>query len=190
MAKESMQHNRGDITNSLVHLTKGIDGSSSLDVLCQILNAETIIGSGKGGFIKGPNSATCFTETPLSALKHFASEEDKPKDARYRYYGVAVSKEAAFTHGARPVIYLPDNEASWIPEEEKWRHVRYEYGSVDWTHEREWRVQGDFDLTAVPGIYVICWHANEVRTIKKALGENMAKKVRGFLPMSHLNQML
>jgi len=88
------------------------------------------------------------------------------------------------------VIYLPDNEANWIPDEEKWRHVRYEYGSVDWTHEREWRVQGDFDLTSVPGIYVICWHANEVNTIKEALGKKVAKKVRGFLPMLHLNQML
>jgi hypothetical protein len=24
----------------------------------------------------------------------------------------------------------------------KWRHVRYEHGQVDFTHEREWRVQG------------------------------------------------
>jgi hypothetical protein len=185
-----MQNNRSDITNSLVHLTKGNDEESGLDILCKILSSEKIIGSGNGGFVKGPHPAACFTETPLSALKHFASEEGKPEDARYSYYGVAVSKHAAFSQGARPVIYLPDMEARWIPEEEKWRHVRYEYGSVDWTHEREWRVLGDLDLNNLPGIYVICWDVDEVETIKAALGKNVAKKVRGYFPMLHLNQML
>jgi hypothetical protein len=47
------------------------------------------------------------------------------------------------------VIYLPDSEAEWIPEDEKWRQLRYEYGSDDWTHEREWRLPGDLDLTKI-----------------------------------------
>ena len=126
----------------------------------------------------------------MSALKYFASEESQADEARYRFYGIAINKQAAFKQGARPVIYLPDNEAKWIPDGEKWRHVRFEYGSVDWTHEREWRLLGDLDLTTLPGFYVICWDSNEVEAIQKALGKEMAKKVRGYLPMLHLNQML
>jgi len=41
-------------------------------------------------------------------------------------------------------------KGEWIPEEQKWRHVRFELGKIDWTHEREWRVPGDLDLTKVP----------------------------------------
>ena len=45
-----MEHKRNDITNSLVHLTKGKDDNSGLDVLCCILNDGIIKGSGKSGF--------------------------------------------------------------------------------------------------------------------------------------------
>ena len=185
-----MKNNRGDITNSLVHLTKEKDEDSGLEVLCKILKDGIIKGSGNDGFIKGPNAATCFTETPLSALKHFASEETETDEVRYRYYGVAISKETGFEQGARPVIYLPDNEANWIPTEHKWRHVQYNHGLVDWTHEREWRVKGDFDITKSIGIYIVCWHSNEIEKIKEAMNEKVAAKVRGFLPMLDLNQML
>jgi hypothetical protein len=185
-----MQAHRGDIVSSLVHLTKENGDTSALDVLCKILNDGVIRGSGNSGFVKGPNSASCFTETPLSALKHFATEEKDPNKARYRYYGVAISKETGFDNGARPVIYLPDNEASWIPEDQKWRHVQYKHREVDWTYEREWRIKGDFDLTKSIGLYIICSHSNEVKAIKKSMNDDVAAKVRGFLPMIHLNKML
>ncbi|HDY7978850.1 TPA: hypothetical protein ACGU9W_004257 [Vibrio vulnificus] len=197
-----MIDNRGDITNSLVHLTKERFGPreqdgkgknkeySALDVLCEILSDGKILGSSKSGFIKGPNKAVCFSETPLSALKHFASNEKSDTDFRYRYYGVAISKGASFKKGTRPVIYLPDSEANWIPESEKWRHVRYEYGSVDWTFEREWRKLGNFNLKNLPGLYIICWRAEEIERIEASLHEDLKGKVRGYLPMLHLNQML
>ncbi|MCS0435195.1 hypothetical protein [Vibrio diabolicus] len=198
----NMIENRGDITNALVHLTKERTGRrqqdgkgqdkqySALDVLCEILSDGEILGSTKSGFIKGNNPAVCFSETPLSALKHFASNDPKNKEFRYRYYGVAISKHAAFGEDARPVIYLPDSEAKWIPDSEKWRHVRYEYGSVDWTFEREWRKKGNFNLKNLPGIYVICWNATEVERLQNSLHKDLVGKVRGFLPMLHLNQML
>jgi hypothetical protein len=185
-----MHEHRGDIVNSLVHLTREKGDSSALEVLCQILSDGELIGSSKKGFIKGPNSAVCFTETPLSSLKHFATKSNQKEYARYRFYGIALNKEGAFNLGARPVIYLPDNEGDWIPQEQKWRHVRYEYDKVDWTHEREWRKKGNLDLTKLVGIYIICWHSNEIEKIKKSMNKQVAKKVRGFLPMLHLNMML
>jgi hypothetical protein len=133
--------------------------------------------------------AVCFTEVPLSGVQYFVGPKDKP---RYSHYGIAVSKEAAFKRGARPVIYLPDNEADWIPDEHKWRHVRFEFGKVDWTHEREWRLPGDLDLRKLPGIYVLVETGPEAEEIVSLDPKKVPvrKLIRGVLPMMHLNQML
>lgn len=192
---------RTDFSNSLVHFTRDRKGEmrqkgvsddqtcySALDVLCQILESGKILGSNNTGFVKGNQSASCFTECPLSSVKLFATDESDEK-GKYRFYGIAISKEAAFKNGARPVIYLPDDEAEWIPPEQKWRHVQFKYGEVDWTFEREWRAKGDFDLKAAPGLYVIHWCPSEQSALQKSLNTNIKGKIRGYLPMKHLNQM-
>jgi len=198
-----MKELRSDFTNSLIHFTRERKGDliqgkksnindaefSALDVVCQILNVGKILGSNNKGFVKGGESAVCFTECPLSAVKLFASGEDV-KDAKYRFYGIAVSKRAAFENGARPVIYLPDHEGMWIPDSEKWRHVRFEYDKVDWTFEREWRKKGDLELKSLPGFYIVHWAPEERAQLEKSLHKDIRDKVRGYLPMKHLNQML
>ena len=184
---------RPDFTNSLIHLTREqsiwkSDGHvkySGFEILKQILSVGII--KGGFGFIKGPNKAVCFSEIPLSSLKLFAKPE--PEESRYRFYGICVSKKAAFEYGVRPVIYLPDDEGDWIHSEEKWRHVRFEYGAVDFTFEREWRKKGNFDLRNVPGFYVINWNPKEVKELKKIVHDKIKTKVRGYLPMEHLVQM-
>lgn len=198
-----MSKHRADFTNSLIHLTRernikrrhfevvnGIDEAtkvSAFEVLKEILTDGIIRGSGKEGFIKGAERAVCFSEVPLSGVKYFANT--KGDEARYRFYGIAISKRAAFDCGGRPVIYLPDDEGNWIPPDQKWRHVRFEYGTVDHTHEREWRVKGDLDLKNVPGFYVILWNPSEVNQAEKAIRSDLKKLVRGYLPMEHLIQM-
>lgn len=185
---------RPDFTNSLMHLsrerttlTDGGDAEerSAFDNLKSILK-EGII-KGGFGYIKGPNKAVCFSEIPLSSLRNFAKPE--PEETRYRFYGICISKKTAFETGARPVIYLPDDEGDWIPVNEKWRHVRFEYGSVDFTFEREWRKKDDFDLRKTPGFYVICWNPKETGALKKIINNDIKNKVRGYLPMQHLIQM-
>ncbi|MDR6412762.1 UNVERIFIED_ORG: hypothetical protein ABIC62_006140 [Burkholderia sp. 1595] len=138
--------------------------------------------------MKGARRAACFSEIPLSAVREFASE---PTDevARYRFYGVSTSKKAVFKLGGRPVIYLPENEGDWIPDDQKWRHVRFEHGTVDFTHEREWRVLGDLNLTKLPGLYVLVWSATEAREIT-SLDMPVKKLIRGILPMEHLTTFL
>jgi hypothetical protein len=50
----------------------------------------------------------------------------------------------AFVQGGRPVIYQPDEEFEGLPENYRWRHVRFDPSNgVDFTWEREWRIQTD-----------------------------------------------
>ena len=192
---------RSDFSNGLVHLTRERKEYSSpdfltqrldrvvppFDVLKEILTSGIIRGSGNEGYIKGNRPAVCLSEIPLSAMHLFATPPSE-ETARYRFYGVAVSKRSVFEAGGRPVIYLPDAEAGSIPAEEKWRHVRFD-GRVDFTHEREWRVQGDLDLKNLHGLYVIVWSGSEARELAK-LATPLDNKIRGILPMEHIGGML
>lgn len=63
--------------------------------------------------------------------------------SRYSRFGIVVSKAWLFQWGGRPVIYQPDSEYGLLPRKLRWRHVRYEPGEVDFTWEREWRINCD-----------------------------------------------
>jgi hypothetical protein len=192
---------RPDFNHSLVHLTRerlewpfpGQDKARivpAFDVLKEILSSGRIRGSGNEGFVKGTRRAVCLCEIPLSVVHYFATApSDANPKAKYRFYGIAFSKRTIFDAGGRPVIYLPDAEGGWIPSEEKWRHIRYEIGSVDFTHEREWRVPGDLDLTKVPGLYVLVWSPAEAEVLQK-MDTPVKRLIRGILPMEHVTEML
>ena len=185
---------RPDFSNSLVHLTRERRGPPrnaretehivpAFSVLKEILSAGVIRGG--LGYVKGTTPAVCFSEIPLANIHAFAH----PTDGRYRFYGIILSKRAVFEAGGRPVIYLPDAEGDWIPEDQKWRHVRFEHGAVDFTHEREWRIPGDLDLRTVPGILVIVWTALE-RADLLTMNVPVSDRIRGILPMEHLTEVL
>jgi len=190
MALEKVR--RFDVSHSLVHLTRRRrrffkTEASAFEVLKEILHAGKIQ-SGLG-YVKGNHSVVCFSEIPLSALHGFAARitEDQPFP-RYEFYGIAISKGSGFRLGARPVIYLPDAEAGWIPPDQQWRHVRFEHGQIDWTHEREWRCPNDADLTKV-GFYVLVWSAEEAREVVQ-LNSPLKNSILGVLPMEHLSDMV
>jgi hypothetical protein len=184
---------RPDISEGLIHLTKVKNGKSAFEVLQQILTSGKLIGSGNFGFVKGTRNAVCLSEAPLSAVSHLIAKskancKNKPKEP-YSTYGIAISKESIYKLGGRPVIYLPDVDAEWIPDDEKWRQVRFEPPQIDWSHEREWRLPGNLDLSSVKGLYVLVSNATEAKTIQ--LMDWPAKSLlRGILPMEHLNRFL
>ena len=186
---------RPDFSNALIHFTKArieFDYEQNkpkppvpaFSVLKEILATGMVRGG--QGFVKGNRRAVCFSEIPLSAMHYFAKAPSEAGGTkRYEFYGVVLSKKTVFEAGGRPVIYLPDKEGQWIPQDEKWRHVRFEYGSVDWTHEREWRLPGDLDLRKVPGLYVIVWSAAEANELD-SFQTPLRGQIRGILPMEHL----
>jgi len=120
---------RPDLTPYLIHLTRGTeaeDDHSALDNLISILEDGEIWGSEPGqapGYIKGKRPAACLMDVPFAALKHVCTEANA---GRYAPYGVVVSKRWAYNHGARPVLYLSDEEVErlCIRDGELWRVVR------------------------------------------------------------------
>lgn len=184
-----MKSSRRDITNSLIHLTgdrEAEGGMSAEDALIAIIQDKTIKASNASGYIRGGYNATCLTEMPLSSLKLFIDEHTGAK--KYSYYGIAMSRQAGWVGGARPVIYLPKEEANWIPEDQVWRHVTLDHDKVDWTHEREWRCKGDLSITDY-SVYAIVPNREAEERIRFRLGGSMSWII-GFLHMEYINDIL
>lgn len=195
---------RPDFSEWLVHLTREIDEGNGpfeslllsprpkryvapFDVLRKILTEATIAGG--LGFVKGKRRVACFSEIPLASITHFATKPDE-KLARYRYYGVAVTKQAAYSQGGRPVIYLPDSESDWVPEDQKWRLVRFEpHNRIDYTREREWRVPDSFDLRLAGQIYVLVWSVEEAIDVRD-VETSLQGQIAGVLPLQHITELM
>ena len=119
--------------------------ASAFAVLGKILKDGKIIGTGT--WTDGRN-CVCFTEAPIqefnaifSLVQLAASKKERP---RYEPYGIAVSKEWLFEQGGRPVIYDRPDFLEKLTEEERYRFVPYDPTvGIDYTWEREWRIQTD-----------------------------------------------
>lgn len=155
---------RSDITTRLTHLTRSNNNMTAMDVLNKILEERIIRGSTtETGYIIGPDKAVCFQEVPLIGVAENIICENQLNAGtgivRYEGFGIRVNKQHAYLRGARSVIYGKTKELKAIlPESEWWRIVNhdltdYEH-AIDWTHEREWRVKGDYTIT-YSGIEVI-----------------------------------
>lgn len=140
---------RPDLSPFLVHLTRRSERRSAYQNLLNILKTGRILGSDHSGFIRGPNKAACFMDIPLGNLKYILNESNRK---RYEPYGVVLSKGWAYEKGCRPVLYLSRDECDddiGVPRSQLWRVVRFDgvmAEEINWTHEREWRVKGSFQL--------------------------------------------
>jgi hypothetical protein len=118
---------------------------SAAGVLHKILYEETLIGT--SSWTHGTNTI-CFTEAPIhefnsvfSLVSIASSKDERP---RYEPYGIAVSKKWLFEKGGRPVIYDHPDTFSQYPESLRYRFVPYNPNNgIDFTWEREWRIQTD-----------------------------------------------
>lgn len=129
--------NRDDLSSKLIHLTRGEPDQVAADAFLSIMR-ERKLRSGTT-YIRGSHPCVCFSEAPLSKLSHLLANPGTT-GMRYKPFGVMVDKTWLFDRGGRPVIYQPDDEYKLLDESQRYRHVRYEPGSVDFTWEREWRV--------------------------------------------------
>jgi hypothetical protein len=114
---------------------------------------------------------------------------------RYEPYGIFCTKKIAYERGARPVLYLSNQEVCdlRIPDDELWRVVRLEVdddGWISWLHEREWRVKGDFRVPRSP--YGVLVHtpkeAAELIELLAAEPDGFKVRPKSVIPLTVLCQ--
>jgi hypothetical protein len=185
---------RSDMTSGLTHLTRQNERMDVLDVLMKILNERCIKGSSpETGFIVGDCRAVCFQDVPMFSLaQNIYTEQKYRKDnkitkERYAPLGLQFHKKYVFNNGGRPVIYEKTEDAkSLLPYSEWWRIVNFDLSDeeriVDWSHEREWRVPGDFNFE-LSNVSVILSNTKAYREfINRCLTDNIEilKNIRGI----------
>jgi len=150
---------RKDISDKLVHFTKGESWEEAFQRLNTMITGGRILGTLNK--IKGAHKCVCFSEAPLKSLPGGLVNPDAY--SRYSPFGLMFDKSWIYAQGGRPVIYQTDKEFSLLPEVLKWRHVRYEPNKeppIDFTWEREWRIKCEY-LSIGPSNTVIVVPGNK-----------------------------
>jgi len=133
---------RFDISDKLIHFTRGESEDDAFAKLRTIIAERRLIAGNR--MVRGGYGCISFTEAPVEAFVD-AFVRRFPF-TRYSQFGLMFSKSWVYDRGGRPVIYQPDSDFGILPEELRWRHVRYEPTAeqvIDFTWEREWRVRCD-----------------------------------------------
>ncbi|MBF4696080.1 DUF2971 domain-containing protein [Fusibacter ferrireducens] len=180
---------RSDITLTLTHLTRETKEMSSVEVLIKILNEQKIIGSSNSGFIHGSNTAVCFQDAPQYGVAQNINHEKTYREelgnkVRYSHNGLVFLKSYVFKKGGRPVIYEKLEVAKeMLHEDEWWRIVNYDLSNkeniIDWTHEREWRVKGDFEFS-LSQPYIILGNTSDYNEFMNKAPEEVKNTIAGI----------
>ncbi|WP_329332687.1 hypothetical protein OG252_51940 [Streptomyces sp. NBC_01352] len=84
----------------------------------------------------------CFSELTEDARRVMLRDGCGPRGP-YEPWGLMLDRQQLIQAGARPVLYLSAEEmgeTGQLPTRLRNRRVRYDPGSSDWLHEREWRL--------------------------------------------------
>lgn len=195
---------RNDITRYLIHLTKGKEIENEkfnvFEILIKILKDKKLIGSTtESGFIVGDKRAVCFQESPIYSLsqniyyEQKLFKEEKLKKKRYVGVGLMFTKPYIYKKGGRPVIYDKTTEAKkYLPKDQWWRIVNYDLSDenniIDWTHEREWRVEGDLEFE-LSDISIVVPNEKAFKKIIKEcnnVGIDLVNEVRSIINLGDL----
>ncbi|MGN4748939.1 DUF2971 domain-containing protein [Bacillus thuringiensis] len=194
---ENRYRHRTDLSSYLVHLTKmkfdenGNAIKSGYSVLMEILESQVLKGSGSKGFINGANTAVCFQDMPLSGVcQNVLFEQLRNRDEAHKRYspiGIAFPKQYVYKKGGRPVIYEKKDVArGMLPPEEWWRIVNFNLEDddniIDWTHEREWRVKGDFEFDLKKATILLTKQSSYDEFVNKT-PEDILKNIGGIVTL-------
>ena len=198
---------RTDISMGVVHLTKRNSNLSAFSVLMKILEERTIVGSTNKtidghprGFICGNHPVVCFQDVPLYSLsenifwEQQLHSQNPEVPIRYAPFGLRFDKRYIFKNGGRPVIYEKTATAKrFLPEDEYWRIVKLdlenEENIIDWTHEREWRIKGNFHFELCE-VEILLSDQSSLKEFtqycKKKKLENLLNEIKGIVVLKSL----
>ena len=115
----------------------------------QRLISVLVMGSLMGAPVHGTSQPViCFSECSEEARRVMLRDGVVPSRGPYAPWGLLLHREALINCGVRPVLYLSSDEmvvTSDLPLKLRNRRVRYDPGTADWLHEREWRLCFDTD---------------------------------------------
>jgi hypothetical protein len=169
---------RPDVSDYLAHFTKG---PQALDNVISILDARTITAHPLP-WTKKP--AVCFTECPWASLLSHAEQ--------YSPYAIGFRKPHVFAAGGGPAYYVRadhwekqdwDDHVKtfvtpfWPPyRPAKLKHSAHLGGkSIDYAHEREWRVPHAFNFKLDQVAFVILDKYEDMATFPKTLKDGVGR---------------
>jgi hypothetical protein len=185
---------RSDISAYVTHLTRETDDLKAVDVLIKILKEQKIIGSNSNGFIQGSDRAVCFQDAPLYGIAQNLLHEQWYREelggkVRYRPFGLSFEKTYVFKRGGRPVIYEQKDIAQEKFANELWRVVTFDLSDpdriTDWTHEREWRVKGDFHFS-LEAATVLLTNKKAYSSFIEKVDSDILKRIGGIVVLDHV----
>ncbi|GIJ13221.1 hypothetical protein ACFFMR_31370 [Micromonospora andamanensis] len=97
----------------------------------------------------------CFSEPSEAARRIMLRDGVVASRGPYAPWGLLFHRAALIERGVRPVLYLSTDEldaTDGLPTKLRNRRVRYDPGSADWLHEREWRLC--FDAQEQPELLI------------------------------------
>ncbi len=122
---------------------------SAVAALARLIGERRLIASGRT--IRGGHRVVSFTAVPLLDLPPLHRFRSHRGRWDFEPFGLSVRREWLQQRGARPVVY--GSETTWVDladDERPYFQLAKRSKSdnaIDWTVEREWRHEGDLDLT-------------------------------------------
>lgn len=148
MLRLEKARSRTDLSDYVIHLTKG---DESFEILGKIIKDLEILPSKQLAItVYEPEGAACFYDCPIEIIKDVIQSSPSNR----KPHGIMVPKTEFWDMGGRPAIYTDLNKAeertSVWPKSQAFRLINTNLcrtpDPIDWTHEREWRVKGEFPL--------------------------------------------
>ncbi len=120
---------------------------SSFESICRILRCGKIFGTTENF----RNNIPSVSFTALSPFESIDLMRWNPRKGRYSMepYGIAIDSEVASEYGVRPVVYGDEEIYSNLDDEGK-LYFQADGKKANWRMEHEWRLAGDFDISALP----------------------------------------
>jgi hypothetical protein len=207
MINNDIKRKRDDLSTFLIHLTRKTDKGEAKDNLINIINNFCIEARNPKGLfykidkIKEQVKSACFTEVPLSNIKHLIGFMPG-REVQLSSYGLVFTKDYLVNKGANPVFhintYYSDERKKVImdvirglpPEQQKeiapYLDIFGETYDFHW--EREWRLNGDLNFRGEDVVVGLC-EENDIKTFER-ITEGKIEFVSPFMSLEEIIERL
>jgi hypothetical protein len=118
---------------------------------------------------KNKPASVSFTAVPLQEFRRRRVFRGHRQRFDFEPWGIAIRKTALQKLGAEAVVYI-DGERDKSNTEPKFRQPQFDTKKrIDWSEEREWRIEGDLNLNVFPvdDITLFVDRENEANILRK-----------------------